>query len=111
MIDGKNNFAKNEILSHKVWSALQEYRLDSENRQSTALLQQKAQFLADEMGLENWIRERGLNLENLAKFLDPYLRHSNHLHHPGFIGHQVAVPHIGASIAGAKFCLRASTLS
>jgi len=99
MIDNKNSFAQSEALGHEVWSALQKYRLDSENRKSTALLQQKAKFLADEMGLENWIRKGGLNLENLEKFLDPYLRHSNHLHHPGFIGHQVAVPHIGASIA------------
>jgi len=99
MIDDKSNSDTDETLGHKVWSALQKYRLDSENRQSTALLQQKAQFLVDEMGLENWIRKGGLNLENLSKFLDPYLRHSNHLHHPGFIGHQVAVPHVGASIA------------
>ena len=99
MTDGRSNFANNETLGHKVWSALQEYRLSSENGKTTALLQQKAQFLADEMSLEKWIRDGGLDQSNLHEFLQPYLQHSNHLHHPGFIGHQVAAPHIGASIA------------
>jgi len=95
-----NNHCKtSEILGHKVWSKLQAYRHDSERGDTTALLQQKASDLAQEMRLQHWIRKGGLNHENLDQFLEPYLHHSNHLHHPGFIGHQVAVPHLGSSIA------------
>ena len=88
-----------EDMGHKIWSALQSYRLASEQEETPALLQQNATFLASEMKLEDWVRNGGMSQDNFTEFLQPYLQHSNHLHHPGFLGHQVAVPHIGSSIA------------
>lgn len=75
------------------------YRQESEAGHTPALLQKEPSFLAREMDAVRWLRKGGLNGDNLEKFLGPYLEHSQHMHHPGFIGHQVAVPHEGASLA------------
>ncbi|VAV90273.1 L-2,4-diaminobutyrate decarboxylase [hydrothermal vent metagenome] len=86
-------------LGHKVWTALQNYRAESEAGQTPVLLQKSAEELAANMGLEGWLRNGGLSVDNVEKFLKPYLADSQHMHHPGFVGHQVAVPHLGCSIA------------
>lgn len=51
------------------------------------------------LGLERWIREGGMTLEALGGFVGEYLRRSTHLHAPGFMAHQVAVPHLASSLA------------
>jgi len=89
----------NNTLAQHVLRALETYRTESEAGKTPALLQQKPEILNREMGLEKWIRKGGLNADNCADFLTPYLEHSQHMHHPGFIGHQVAVPHEGAAVA------------
>ena len=86
-------------ISNRVLKALHQYRDESEMGKTHVLRQQEADVLAREMGLEQWIRRGGLNADNVSEFLAPYLEHSQHMHHPGFIGHQVAVPHEGAAIA------------
>lgn len=86
-------------LTRRVLRTLETYRSDSETSKSHVLKQKPPQQLSDEMGLEKWIRDGGLCAGNVSAFLAPYLAHSQHMHHPGFIGHQVAVPHEGAAIA------------
>ena len=90
---------KNENLAHLVLDELQAYQSASERGGTHALLQKEEDVLAAEMGLAKWIRGGGLNADNVQDFLAPYLANSQHMHHPGFIGHQVAVPHEGAAIA------------
>jgi len=88
-----------DILSAKVLAALGEYKAESSAAKSHVVRQKKPQELARAMQVANWIRNGGLGADNYEEFLAPYLEHSQHLHHPGFIGHQVAVPHEGAAIA------------
>ena len=90
---------ENENLAHLVLDELQVYQSASERGDTHALLQKEEDVLAAEMGLAKWIRGGGLNADNVQDFLAPYLANSQHMHHPGFIGHQVAVPHEGAAIA------------
>ena len=89
----------NEILALQVLSDLQAYQRASETGETHVLAQKNPQYLADVMGLRAWIRKGGLDADTARDFLTPYLEHSQHMHHPGFIGHQVAVPHEGAAIA------------
>ncbi len=86
-------------LSAKVLAALEVYTEESRTAKTHVVRQKNPEFLAGEMQLSNWIRKGGLGADNYGEFLTPYLEHSQHMHHPGFIGHQVAVPHEGASIA------------
>lgn len=88
-----------DTLAGQVLRALENYRSESEAGKTNALHQKPPAQLSDAMGLAQWIRGGGLDMDNVQKFLTPYLEHSQHMHHPGFIGHQVAVPHEGAAIA------------
>lgn len=89
----------NRDLAGTVLDALQIYQQSSEAGETHVLRQQTPDTLAKDMELAKWIRAGGLNADNVRSFLAPYLEHSQHMHHPGFIGHQVAVPHEGAAIA------------
>ncbi len=89
----------NKTVSRTVLDALEAYRHTSQAGDCHVVLQKQAEILAAEMDLVNWIRKGGLDAGNVQSFLAPYLEHSQHMHHPGFIGHQVAVPHEGAAIA------------
>ncbi len=89
----------NRGLGEIVLDELLAYRRASEAGKTHVLKQKSPQQLSDEMGLAQLIRGGGLGTDNVQNFLTPYLEHSQHMHHPGFIGHQVAVPHEGAAIA------------
>ena len=88
-----------KIWHNWFWMRLQSYQSRSECGDTHVVRQKSENFLADALGLEKWIRDGGLTTDNVNTFLSPYLEHSQHLHHPGFIGHQVAVPHKGSAIA------------
>ncbi len=89
---------RNPLPEH-VLEALRLYRKEGELGDSHCLMQKDPDVLAAEMGIAKWIREGGLNADNVDGFLTPYLENSQHIHHPGYIGHQVAVPHTGSAIA------------
>ena len=89
----------NAHLANIVLDELQTYQSASERGDTHVVLQKEGDALAAEMGLAKWIRGGGLGADNVQDFLAPYLANSQHMHHPGFIGHQVAVPHEGAAIA------------
>ena len=86
-------------LHNLVLGDLQTYQKQSEVGETHSLNQKTPDALAAEMGLAKWIRAGGLGADNVSAFLGPYLENSQHIHHPGYIGHQVAVPHEGAAIA------------
>ncbi|MFL9828912.1 hypothetical protein, partial [Rhodoplanes sp. SY1] len=48
--------------------------------------------LAKTLELDRLIAEGGLTGDRLRRFLADYLAASTRLHHPGYMGHQVAVP-------------------
>lgn len=82
-----------------AFEALTDYQSRSEAGQGPVLKQKQPDELARLMNLCELIENGGLEAENFLDFLSPYLAHSQHMHHSGYIGHQVAVPHEGAAIA------------
>ncbi len=57
------------------------------------------EVLVDELDLTRRLREGGLDHAGFTAFLDRFLAGATSLHHPGYMCHQVAVPHFAASIA------------
>lgn len=88
-----------EDTTHTVLKKLSDYLKESQAGQIKTLQQMPAHKLAKMLQLEYWIKNGGLNASNMGDFLDPYLENSQHLHHPNYLGHQVAVPHIASSMA------------
>ena len=82
-----------------VLEELTDYLSQSQQGIGKTLTQMPAGELAKALDLDRLIKEGGLSSETAADWLKIYLENSMHMHHPGYIGHQVAVPHIGAGIA------------
>jgi len=55
--------------------------------------------LAERLGLTRWIREGGMTVDDHAEFLRTYLAEGTRLHHPAYLGHQVAAPDFPAALA------------
>ena len=82
-----------------VLKKLTTYFGESQEGKGKVLQQIPPSEMAAQMNLEAFIRNGGLTPENMHTFLDPYLENSQHMHHPGYMGHQVAVPHIASGLA------------
>jgi len=54
--------------------------------------------LVERLEVPGWIARGGLAGPALERFLAEYLEASTRLHHPGYMGHQVAVPHPSGAI-------------
>lgn len=96
---GMNDTKYYKSMVETILPLLQNYLDDSYNGTTHVLDQYPASELAAKMKLEKWIREGGVTAQNVFSFLEPYLHFSQHLHHPGYIGHQVSPPHVAAGIA------------
>ncbi len=95
-----NNAETLEELLKKVSSALSEYVSYSQAGGAKVLDQMPASSLAKDLNVNELVKDGGLlQGEALQNFLQSYLAHSQHMHHPHYIGHQVAVPHIGSGVA------------
>lgn len=53
----------------------------------------------DNLEIERWIVEGGMNRASFDAFLERYLQHSVQLHHPAHVAHQVSVPDYPAALA------------
>lgn len=80
-------------------AALEAQRLRAVARSGPVIHQPPMAGLAETLGLDRLIAEGGLGGERLDAFLSAYLEASTRLHHPGYMAHQVAVPHPQSSIA------------
>ncbi len=84
--------------------ALAAYQERAARRADPVLRQPPLRALAEDLRIAELIAEGGLTGERLAGFLDRYLAATTRLHHPGYLAHQVAVPHpagaIGALVDG-----------
>jgi len=84
--------------------ALADYLRDSENRKGAVIRQPPMAELVESLGLGPFIEKGGLTGEAFRLFLDRYLAATTRLHHPGYMAHQVAVPHpmgaVGSLIDG-----------
>lgn len=79
--------------------ALQAFAEQARERQRSVIHQVPMAVLYGELGVERLIAEGGLHDGVLRKFLTDYLVASTCLHHPGYMAHQVAVPHPLGAIA------------
>ncbi len=74
--------------------------LDQSTKGEGPVIKQKsAEDLAASLQVEEWIRKGGIDDQHIDDFLPTFLENSMHMHHPHYIGHQVAVPHLASGIA------------
>ena len=95
----KNNAQDFKAIADVVSEKLANYLEKSQHGNASTLIQKPASALAKELQLEKWVKEGGLNSESVVQFLDTYLENTQHIHHPHYIGHQVATPHVASGIA------------
>ena len=95
----KNNSKDFKAVATVVVEKLKNYIKESQAGEGKVLVQKPISELAELMKLEKWIKEGGFSPESASKFLDAYLPNTQHLHHPQYIGHQVAVPHVASGLA------------
>lgn len=82
-----------------VQARLQAYLERAEARQGRVITLESPESLSKELEITRWITEGGMDADALDRFLERYLDGTTCLHHPGFIGHQVAAPMTAASLA------------
>nr|NJM02593.1 hypothetical protein [Desulfobacula sp.] len=77
----------------QVLTGLEAYYRESLRKEKKVIRQQGIQALHQELDLEARLKAGNLTGENLEAFLKTYLGNTTRLHHPGFLAHQVGVPH------------------
>ena len=76
-----------------VVDALAAYLSESRAARLPVIDQPPIDELIDSLGLARHLTNGGLSGERLLEFVGRYLAATTRLHHPGFLAHQVAVPH------------------
>ena len=77
----------------RVGELLQKHIEPSKAGKTPALNQQAPETIANELKLKERLANGFQNQDDLLSFVETYLTHTNHLSHPHYMGHQVAVPH------------------
>jgi L-2,4-diaminobutyrate decarboxylase len=83
----------------EVLALLQLHLDESRAGGGPVLAQRPMADIARDLDLPRWIREGGMDAAGLGAFLQRYLADSTRLHHPAYMGHQVAVPHFPSALA------------
>ncbi len=81
---------------HTACTQLVNHMRDSLNGRGKVLVQESIDEIARQLDFDKTIAHGGADIGELVATL---LRNSNRLHHPSYIGHQVAVPMAGAAVA------------
>lgn len=81
-----------EVTLKAVGSLIESYVKSSSAGQTVALDQQAPEQIAKALNLHKVFEKGFRNQEELLGFITTYLKHTNHLRHPHYMGHQVAVP-------------------
>jgi len=95
----KNNSQDLKAISEVVLDKLCSYLAKSQAGNEKILIQRPARQIAQQLQLEKWVKEGGFNAASVSKFMEDYLSNTQHIHHPHYIGHQVAVPHVASGIS------------
>ena len=77
----------------RVGELLQKHIEQSKAGKTPALNQQAPETIANELKLKERLASGFQDQDDLLSFVETYLTHTNHLSHPHYMGHQVAVPH------------------
>lgn len=80
-------------------TALQAYEARARRRSGRVIEQPPMAQLARELDPGRWLAQGGLEGAAFARFLEAYLAAATKLHHPGYMAHQVAVPHPMGAVA------------
>jgi L-2,4-diaminobutyrate decarboxylase len=81
-----------------VAAALDRQVSAARERRTPVLAQRPLVELIEDLRLDRLAREGGLTGDALLRFTEAYLGSIINLHQPGYMGHQVAVPHPSASL-------------
>lgn len=76
-----------------VVEALEKYFQESVSAQQPVINQEPLEQIIEKLNLDAYIHDGGLYGKSLADFLGRYLATTTRVHHPEFVGHQVAVPY------------------
>jgi len=95
----KSNSQNLKVITDIVLDKLCTYLSESQKGNKKILIQKPAEEIAQLLQLEKWVKEGGLDPASSNTFIDAYLDNTQHIHHPHYMGHQVAVPHIASGIA------------
>ncbi len=85
-----------KTLAGETIAELSDYLTSSEKGEGAVVDLRDWKEISDILELPQYIRNGGLRPEGMADFLKNYLQLSMHMHHPKYMGHQVAVPHVGS---------------
>ena len=77
----------------KIGEILAQYVNRSQKLETQVLQQQDPSQLIKDLNTEQLFRAGFKSQEDVLDFTQTYLKNTNHLHHPHYMGHQVAVPH------------------
>ena len=97
-MDGSNELTFRDV-TELVTAKLNTYLSTSRTGMSRVVDMRPMNEISADLGLSHFLKNGGMDLDALSAFLDTYLQDSMHMHHPAFIGHQVAVPHIASAVA------------
>jgi len=75
-----------------VAKVLNNYIQTSKDCKGNVLVQKSPQEIAEELNLKELFEKGFKDLTDLESFIKIYLKHTNHLRNPRYVGHQVAVP-------------------
>jgi len=75
-----------------VAKILQQHLEASQNRNHKVLQQERPEQIAESLQLKKYFNSGFKNLSQLKHFVSNYLKHTNRLNNPRYMGHQVAVP-------------------
>ncbi|HEX3080704.1 MAG TPA: pyridoxal-dependent decarboxylase [Puia sp.] len=96
MNNGNENYI--EQITQLVGSKLSEYVNISQSAEVPVIQQASMQQIWNELSVSSWIENGGMRIDQLNDFLDSFFPHTMHMHHPAYMGHQVAVPHFSAVV-------------
>lgn len=82
-----------QVLNH-----LESYYNESIGKEKKVIRQESIKTLHEEMDLASHIQSGDLTGERLDEFLKIYLDNTTRLHHPGYLAHQVGIPHITGAL-------------
>src|SRR5208283_5277595 len=85
--------------ARNVARALDGFRRSAVARNGRVIAQAPIEDLVEALDLEGHARRGDLTGRRLAAFIRRYLASATNLHNPGYMAHQVAVPHPAGSIA------------
>ncbi len=95
-MDKESSFSK---ASKIALNRLDNYLEQSKTGWVDVLKQNQPKKIATDLNLESYLKTGGLLEQDFDYFLKIYLQNTQRLHHPHFLGHQIAAPNLGASMA------------